>query len=105
MKKIMQIVLVVALVGVASAALAWECHNCRPYHNDGEYSYYSTSRYCAACRPVDIRVRIAEAEKLKARFHYYASSRNPADIATANALADELGYVFAEIDARFGGIR
>jgi len=111
MKKIALVVFVAALLGVAGVAWAdgyWYDYGINNYEAGGDpgfMSYYPTARYHGAHPPVDIRVKIAEAEKLKASLHYYSMSQHPYDRATADWMAAELDYVLSEIDAWYGIVR
>jgi hypothetical protein len=66
-----------------------------------------TYGYCGVCRQsapyVDTRVKIAEAEKLKADLHYYSLSSKPIDKTTAGWVASELNSLNADIDAVYSG--
>ena len=101
MKRVALIVLAVALLCVAGAAWA----ECKDYGCDHHGYYYSTSRYYTAYPPPHMRTKIAEAEKLKASYHYYSMSCTPHDVATAKYMAAELDAVLAEIDAWYCNIR
>jgi len=111
MKKIALVVLVVALLGVAGVAWAegyrygYWLHDHQAGGDPYYMYYYPPSRYYGVRPPLDIRVKIAEAEKLKASLHYYSQSQHPEDIATADWMAAELDYVLSEIDAWYGIIR
>ena len=109
-EKIALVVLVMALLGVANVALAGgDVYN--EYHGDVYQYYYSTPPYDSAppkqdagsLEPeTDIRLKIAEAERLKAEYHYYALSGRPADIAETKIVGAELNSALAEIDDWYG---
>ena len=104
MKRVALIVLAAALLGFTGVAWAGGGHgdDCDHYHG---YRYSHASRYYAACPPGDMRVKIAEAEKLKASFYYYSLSCTPCDAATAKYMGAELDAVLAEINAWYCNIR
>jgi hypothetical protein len=91
----------VVWAGAASAdsyGYAWE-------HRYANCCHPMAGYYCAPYVPVDIRVKMAEAERLKAELHYYAMSRNPVDMARAGWLADKLNYVVTDMETWRGGLR
>ena len=101
MKKVALIVLAAALLGVTSAAWAEYQDCCYDHHG----YYYSMARHYTAYPPPHMRIRMAEAEKLKASYHYYSLSCTPHDAATAKYMAAELDAVLAEIDTWYRNIR
>ena len=111
MKKITLFVLVAALLGVAGAAFAegtayfeyyGEAH--KHYYPPAKHYHHALKHYVyIPCPYIDMRIKRAEAEKLKAEYHYYAMSGHACDVATAKLLRAELSSVLAEIDAWYGG--
>jgi hypothetical protein len=103
MKKVALIILVTALVSVAGAAFGGGRHYCYDRctwtHDGGGYCLHEAPRYYGMHYKPDLRLKMAEAEKLKASLHYYAMSGHPCDAATAHWMAAELGVVLSEIDA------
>jgi hypothetical protein len=96
-------VLVMTFLSVAGAATAGGPY---PYYPDDPYYYdapcHTVPRVVYVPKvvyvPYDIRLKIAELERLKSEIHYHALSCYPADIARASWLADRVARLNYEIE-------
>jgi hypothetical protein len=107
MKKIMPIVLLALFLSAAGFAAADEPY---PYYEDryAEPYYYDVPPYYdyapkvlpkAVHVPRDIRIKIAELERLKSEINYRALPSYPDDSARAEWLADRVADLNHEIEA------
>jgi hypothetical protein len=104
-KKIILIALVALFLSVAGSAVAGGPY---PYYAEEPY-YYDAPPYNTIPKivyvpkvvyvPADIRIKIAELERLKSEIHYRALSCYPADLARASWLADKVVRLNYEIEA------
>jgi hypothetical protein len=108
MKKFVCLVVVAVCLNIAGIAVAGGYHYDAPpayyYEDPGYYyegPYYDGPYYVrrSVAVPEDIRVSIAEYEKLKARMHYYSLSGYPGDRAKADRLAAEMEFLDRRIEA------